>query len=260
MIKIIIFLFFCINILYSQKADIKYEVIYKKECFILNDSILDFKLKKTPYLKIIITNSSNKNIYLEINSNSKLFDFDSEDFNYKYMLHSLYENIEPKFNFKINKLDELFVFEQNCDFNFFVFDLKNEKKYLTDYFELGENDQKFALLNFIFKIQEKLDKLKTNKQLKIFNFKNKDTITFLEAFKLYRKGPLNENVPEIIFLKPNESTYFEKSLIIQKIYGGKYVFRFNPNICELKENIILEDQIYFYPNKINCNEIQIDFN
>jgi hypothetical protein len=161
------------------------------------------------------------------------------------MIHSLYENKEPKYNYIIKKLKETYVFEQNCNFDFFIFDLKNEKKYKNESFGFGENDSEFSFLNFLFKIQEKLDFLNTNKQIKLFNYKDKETIPYLEAFKIFRKKEFNKN--ENIYLKPKEVFTIEKSLIIQKIYGGKYIFRYNSLGCELKENIVFENETYYFP-------------
>lgn len=263
--KIIIFLFLS-NFLYTQEININFNILYKKECLKINDSLLNFKESKIPYLNISITNHSNHNLYLDINLNTSnnLFDYESEYYNYSFMLHSLYENKEPKYNYNIKKLNETFVFEQNCNFDFFIFDLKNENNYKKESYELGNNDAEFSFLNFLFKIQQKLDYLKTNKQIKLFNFKNKETITYLEAFKIYRNDKLKNikninNIENRIYLKPKESIMLEKSLIIQKIYGGKYIFKYNSFDCDLKENIVFENETYYFSKKISSNELIIDF-
>jgi hypothetical protein len=49
--KIILLLIFNIHFLNAQEINIKYEIVYKNECLKFNDSIINIKENKTPYLK-----------------------------------------------------------------------------------------------------------------------------------------------------------------------------------------------------------------
>jgi len=256
---IIILCFFNCFIVKGQDVLVNLKIEWKKELNQFNfvslknkDSIL------IPYLKIEFINASNNSIYF------KNF-FDS---NYKFApagvsLISNHKNFEFKNkNFlDINKYEEECYIELKINNNFNQFLIYSDTLNHVYSFK----NEKFSQIKELFKVQTKLNELKSNKKLECFKIKNKSNISYEMAVNyLLKKGSLSKILTEndvreekimnnfysnFVFLEPNEKKIYKVDLSAFYLIKGKYVFFVDKEVLDGKISVLSSSsEKEFYQN------------
>jgi len=258
---IIVILLLCITSLHSQSISIELSIEWQKERVYLKTIEGGEKETLAPYLVITYKNMSEENLIL------KKVEYD------EYYLSNVSLIM---FNTKVD-YDERVLYLRDYSQDTYVYVLGSFiiEKYSTyiKYDSLNVDTEiespivnsDLSNLYSVLTTQRELDINGINKQLRCFNYPNKEFITYREARNLlWMHNPkLSSEFDKILTLKAKQIKKQRLSLLGYLAVKGNFTFKIDENLLNLPDfpDIIFEGEKYkpVKSNDISTNSIQISF-